>query len=273
MPTNFIDGIPVEFPHSPYPCQITFMQNVMQALKNRENALLESPTGTGKTLSLLCAALAWRTAEMGRKQLIEQTSISRSANYDTIMERDTANHSNSTPFQAINSASGSVTRLQSSLNDCLNYPQNGGEIEDDDVDYSEFIKPPLIIYASRTHSQLSQVIGELRRTTYRPKIAIVGSREQMCIHPNVKELSSSSAQSAVCNRLTRKKACEFNIRVPEALNHLKRDQREKEKDCEDQKIMDMEDLIQFASLHKYTCFLLFIYLILELVHIIHRENC
>ena len=185
---------------------------------------------------------------------MEQTSASRSANYDTIMENNTATSSNSTstPFQTINSACGSVTRLQSVLNESLNYPSHA---EDGCDDYSEFIKPPLIIYASRTHSQLSQVIGELRRTTYRPKIAIVGSREQMCIHPNVKELSSSSAQSTVCNRLTKKKSCEFNLRVPEALNHLKRDQRDAEKEgseCKEQKIMDMEDLVQFATLHKYT---------------------
>lgn len=246
MPTCDIDGIPVEFPHSAYPCQITYMRSVMNALKNRENALLESPTGTGKTLSLLCAALAWRTAEMGRRQLGEQTASSRSANYDMIMERSSV--IGSQPFKSVNSASGSVSRLQSALNDSLNYTSD--PIRDDSL--SEYLKPPLIIYASRTHSQLTQVIGELRRTTYRPKIAIVGSREQMCIHPNVRELTSSSAQSAVCNRLTKKKMCEFNIRVPEALNHLKRG-KEKEQsgeECGEAKIMDMEDLIQFASMHK-----------------------
>jgi regulator of telomere elongation helicase 1 len=253
MPTTFIDGIPVEFPHSAYPCQITYMQSVLQALKRRENALLESPTGTGKTLSLLCAALAWRTAEMGRSQLRERTSSS--ATYDQIMERTEGGSKGGSSFRPVTSASGSVSRLQSVLDESLEYSRNA---ETDESVNDVFSRPPLIIYASRTHSQLTQVIRELRRTTYRPKIAIVGSREQMCIHPNVRELSSSSAQSAVCSRLVRKKACEFHARVPEALNHLKKRVGEKDEDeaasgcssVESSSIMDMEDLIEFASLHK-----------------------
>ena len=54
-----ISGVKVFFPFKPYNCQIDYMSKVMEALNDGKNALLESPTGTGKTLSLLCATLGW----------------------------------------------------------------------------------------------------------------------------------------------------------------------------------------------------------------------
>ena len=53
------EGLDIYFPFKPYQCQVDFMSRVIKSLNNRTNALLESPTGTGKTLSLLCASLAW----------------------------------------------------------------------------------------------------------------------------------------------------------------------------------------------------------------------
>jgi len=45
---------------------------------------------------------------------------------------------------------------------------------------------PTIFYASRTHSQLSQVVREVRRSSYRPNMAVLGSRQQLCIHETVR---------------------------------------------------------------------------------------
>ena len=55
-----ISGYEVEFPHQPYGVQLSFMSRVLQTLEHRQNALLEAPTGSGKTLSLLCSALSWQ---------------------------------------------------------------------------------------------------------------------------------------------------------------------------------------------------------------------
>ena len=42
-------GVDVAFPYaSPYACQKVFVERLIEALQQRQNALLESPTGTGK---------------------------------------------------------------------------------------------------------------------------------------------------------------------------------------------------------------------------------
>ncbi|KAM4747335.1 ATP-dependent DNA helicase DDX11 [Rhinophrynus dorsalis] len=47
------------FPFDPYPIQERFMTELYQALEDGKVGIFESPTGTGKSLSLICGALAW----------------------------------------------------------------------------------------------------------------------------------------------------------------------------------------------------------------------
>ena len=42
---------------------------IIKALQQSKNCLLESPTGTGKTLTLLCAALAWQQKEVEQARI------------------------------------------------------------------------------------------------------------------------------------------------------------------------------------------------------------
>uniref|UniRef100_A0A9I9DEW8 Regulator of telomere elongation helicase 1 homolog n=1 Tax=Cucumis melo TaxID=3656 RepID=A0A9I9DEW8_CUCME len=45
---------------------------------------------------------------------------------------------------------------------------------------------PTIYYSSRTHSQISQVIREYRKTTYRVPMAVLASRKHLCTNPRVR---------------------------------------------------------------------------------------
>jgi len=41
---------------------------------------------------------------------------------------------------------------------------------------------PRIIYCSRTHSQVEQMVASLKKTPYRPRMTVLGSRDRLCIH-------------------------------------------------------------------------------------------
>nr|CDJ91766.1 DEAD2 domain containing protein [Haemonchus contortus] len=59
MVTVDVRGVQVMFPFPPYECQLAYMEKVIEAIDMKFDAALESPTGTGKTLSLLCSTLGW----------------------------------------------------------------------------------------------------------------------------------------------------------------------------------------------------------------------
>jgi regulator of telomere elongation helicase 1 len=151
-----IEGILVDFPYEPYPCQVEYMTKNIIALKFGHNSLLESPTGTGKTLCLLCSTLAWQNS------LIKKPKQKIKLEYNS------------------GSSSKSLKNTKEGIKgkDGSNY--NGSKI----------------IYASRTHSQLTQVVSELKKTDYKPKLSVLGSREQLCVNTKYNKLKSGSLNHA-----------------------------------------------------------------------------
>uniref|UniRef100_A0A7N9ASA0 Regulator of telomere elongation helicase 1 n=1 Tax=Mastacembelus armatus TaxID=205130 RepID=A0A7N9ASA0_9TELE len=196
MPSLSLSGVTVDFPFPPYDCQKDYMSKVIECLQKKVNGVLESPTGTGKTLCLLCATLAWRdhfkdtisarkiAERLGGKEMFPNTPLSSWGTTATDGDKPTY--------------------------------------------YTDI---PKIIYASRTHSQLAQVINELKNTSYRPKVCVLGSREQLCINQEVMRQESNHIK---VNKLQQRFFFD-NIRR----KYLHQDLVNS--------ILDVEDLVKFGS--------------------------
>jgi chromosome transmission fidelity protein 1 len=61
------------FPFAPYPIQKDFMAALFKALEEGKLGIFESPTGPGKSLSLICGALTWlKDFESRRLKALEE---------------------------------------------------------------------------------------------------------------------------------------------------------------------------------------------------------
>lgn len=61
---------------------------------------------------------------------------------------------------------------------------------------------PQLIFASRTHSQLTQFVGELRKTAFADaRVVVLAGRSVMCVNPAVRGLGHESRVSERCQEL------------------------------------------------------------------------
>ncbi|KAG1337169.1 hypothetical protein G6F62_005997 [Rhizopus arrhizus] len=247
-----MESVRIDFPLKPYPAQLQMMSKIIHALNHSENALLESPTGSGKSLALLCAALAWREnerkkmaeqrakalAEMEEQRLRDIESIAKQLSEDSTSvekkrEREDIDPSEwkkrfkcdeNNPFdddddfqpnQILNSfKTAEVTNPVSPSNNDTPLETNKSLSS---APLSSIPKIPRIYVGSRTHKQLTQLISELKRNTqYTPRMTVLGSRDQLCIHPKV---SKSANKNEDCVNLLDKQACGYAHRTKKVLAH------------------------------------------------------
>uniref|UniRef100_A0A2M4AKF6 Regulator of telomere elongation helicase 1 homolog n=3 Tax=Anopheles triannulatus TaxID=58253 RepID=A0A2M4AKF6_9DIPT len=194
MPVYDIGGIPVDFPFEPYQVQRDYMSKLLECLQQSTNGLLESPTGTGKTLSILCASLAW----------LMHTRAKETARIPIKLELPENSH-----FGAVFEHNASMA----------------GRMK--------------IIYASRTHSQLSQAMQELKKSSYNYVRAIVlGSRIQLCIHPEVPKAENNATVTYLCKEKVATRSCVYYRRV---------EQMKDSSELASAPILDIEDLVTVGS--------------------------
>ncbi|KAL9448862.1 hypothetical protein AB3S75_010908 [Citrus x aurantiifolia] len=170
-----VGGIQVEFPYQPYGSQLVFMCRVISTLDRAQrdghcHALLESPTGTGKSLSLLCSTLAWQQNCKLKNQL---ANISHSKPDTEAVTDPLAN------------GGGFIPESQPSTIP----PSTNGETAQVAMNNKNVKKKmtPTVFYASRTHSQISQVISEYKKTAYRVPMAVLASRKHYCTNKYVRD--------------------------------------------------------------------------------------
>lgn len=202
MTSLTLDGVTVKFPFPPYDCQKDYMSKVIECLQKKVNGVLESPTGTGKTLCLLCATLAWRE---NFKDTISARKIAERLGGEEMFPN--------TPLSSWGTAA----------------------TDGDTPTY--YTDVPKIIYASRTHTQLAQVINELKNTSYRPKVCVLGSREQLCINQEVMRQESHHVKVHMCRAKVSTRSCVFYNNVEE---------KSTDRDLVNS-VLDVEDLVKFGN--------------------------
>ncbi|KAA0156643.1 hypothetical protein FNF29_00754 [Cafeteria roenbergensis] len=246
MPVLELRGVDVEFPFTPYDAQCVYMEKVLECLQDGTNALLESPTGTGKTISLLCSALAWQGAYAAGLQVAKALDMlvakhvgkptEASVREDALAEldlrlqaigrmrpptapeipRETAGLRGggfSLPgvgrYQYADepAVAGGEGAMAAAMAASAASGGGGATLSHPLVEAAmRSMRPPKLVYASRTHSQLSQVVRELKRSAYHPKVVILASREQLCVHPQVSKLRGQQ-QGFACRARCRERKC------------------------------------------------------------------
>ncbi|KAI8676209.1 ATP-dependent DNA helicase CHL1 [Fusarium sp. Ph1] len=274
-----LENLDFHHPYTPYDVQEQFMKTVYNVLEtgNGQVGILESPTGTGKSLSLICASLTWlrnhksnqfeksiqesaeaykdeppwlveqllrrkREELVGRweerEKRLEALRLKEKAQEERARKRRRVDESGpyhrsrvededaewllDDPDDRDTGPQDALSGLSKESRDILASIGLGGTMkpeEEDDL-MEEQIK---IYYTSRTHSQLSQFITELRRPTFPPslptslakdeeskteavKLVPLSSRQRLCINPQVSRLGSVQAINDRCAELQQPKS-------------------------------------------------------------------
>lgn len=297
-----------DFPFTPYDIQHSFMSSLYRILEGKQIGIFESPTGTGKSLSLTCGSLKW---------LLDHENAIKNFDENKILEleadiKKSEDENEGKLVDWIDDQYGIIKKKESLIvlkkkidlrkeyersieeirsrkikekkksidwqskvkveDNLLDVPEEETsfellEEEDDDEEIpaeenKEKYKYTKIFYCSRTHSQLSQVVNEIKGTVYGKSTRIISlaSRQNYCINPEVKKLGTNALINERCLDLQKNKTkttstdqegrslkksktcngCSFNSQKG----------NETLKEMSLSEIMDIEELVEAGRKHK-----------------------
>ncbi|EGG02802.1 uncharacterized protein MELLADRAFT_38383, partial [Melampsora larici-populina 98AG31] len=223
--------------------QKEFMRHLFQAVEEHKVGIFESPTGTGKSLSIICSTLTWLHSD--RRRLTEEAVATLTAKLkadcpdepDWVLKQDIERKKRELlageeelekRLLAIRCQESEAKRNQNRKLDAPSKrrvcttptttpskkiatisDQSDEEFApEDDEGQEDTIGPnglPRSIYfTSRTHSQLSQFVSELRKTSFGlgTRLIALGSRSNLCVNEEVKKKAKSlEALNEACTDL------------------------------------------------------------------------
>lgn len=202
--------------------------------------------GTGKTLSLLCSTLGWVLEKKRQVQASMDEQMSKVAAFNKEYGVNT----------------GSLPQRKQMADNFIEQLNAAGNSQT-----KAMLGVPRVIYASRTHSQISQgkkkkcksiiflskntlfhtlfchsspstAMQELKRTEYNHmKAAVIGSRDQLCIHPDlVKESNANKIQ--LCKIKVTSRTCHFHNRL---------DTQKENPEFRQSGVLDIEELVRIGK--------------------------
>lgn len=341
-----VSTVDFHHPYSPYDVQLEFMKTAYDVLERGDGhiGILESPTGTGKSLSLICASMTWlrnfkrrqfeasmqidpklaeseppwiieQMLQRKRKELIAKWE-EREARLEKVRQRERRTEERGAKRRRLEGPEGRARKLEedeeaefllddtdgdgvaaSNEDDPLSGlsketrallekvgmgPAEAKRLEEEGMDDEIKVSlPPLreepnrkvltvaqIYYTSRTHSQLSQFIAELRRPNFPSSLPDglashhnsdqsqeqesikhipLSSRQKLCINPAVSKLGSLVAINDRCSELQKPKVKDKCPAMPQP------DTLQQTHDFRDEALAtlpDIEDLYMLGKKHQ-----------------------